>query len=497
MRMSILRACLLGASLALLTAGDAMRANREGAEYAEKGDHYMAALSYLEALGTPGATKKALEKAAEGLRAEADAGYRQKVDRSASLEAAKDYPGALTSYRELKRLTNALGTYEVPLSTPTIDVDAKIDEMANLAADDEHTLARAAFESRSWGDAIAHCTAAQSFVADFKTCPQLLPQAWYLWAEDDLAAAHWRAAIGHFKEAVEAGGGHDGARRAGDIHLALARYFVSAGACRQGVADAMAALELFEVKDGAAVLATAKSCAEVKLAVAPVANTSGVPVPSAKEVLAAAVGKALRADGSAFLRIVDEASLPDASAAAIKAVARYQAKTTLVAVQIDHDDPNVRAIETVGQQSHPCTKTASDGSHYASVCPMDVPLFYDLVSSYARVSTVVEVRIVDLSSGAVVKQATVQGSEADSVEYARNARFASGTAAIVTSDGANGSVGSSTVRGLLDQRATLAPDDALTRAALTESGAAAAALILAVLDQPAPLPDPATLTVPH
>jgi hypothetical protein len=256
-----------------------------------------------------------------------------------------------------------------------------------------------------------------------------------------------------------------------------------------------AANALFELEEGLPVLAAARSCAEVKIAIAPVGTASGVQASGAKELLGSTLLRSLRSDATAFVTLVDEGGLTDTSPTALKKVARYEVAVRLTAVTVDHATPKVTVIKTTGKQSHPCTKTRSDGTHYAADCEVDIPLSYELVSAYATATSTADVRIIDLADGSLVQQTTVRGTGTDTVEYARNPRLETGATAVLTTTGTDGTVSNGTVRSLLSQRASLTSDDVLVRTAVLDAGAAATAVVLSRLDAPAVLPDPSALTI--
>jgi curli biogenesis system outer membrane secretion channel CsgG len=494
---------LVGCALALV-AGDAGRAYREGKDLDEAGSDYKAAVKYLEALREDSGHKKALE----ALRAGSHDAYAEHLKDAQDAEATKAFPEALGDYKDLVVLVKGLNEFEAA-GFEIVDLGAKVTEMTTASAEAAYVRAGTAFTGSHWEAAITACGEATSFVSNYKDCGEKTATAYYKWAEADVAGKKFRDGVGHYTASAKAGAGTDAEAKAAAIQLALAKYFLEKGACRQAVGDATASGKLAASAEADQVLASANACAQTPIAMAAIENPTGVnPAGMAvADVLADAILNATGNGASKFLTIVDRGTLdgllaeqgisisPDATPKGVKGL-RYLILGKITVLRVETVPPTPKATTATATQMYDCPKQKSDGTTVMARCPRDVQVIVDRYTGSSTASLTLSLRVVDVSTGTQVAIETIQAEHADQVAYAQNLRFAGGGPVGISMDGRDGTVTNTEIRKALEARQTLAPDAELLKAVLQEVSKKGSAVILAKVDKPAVLPDPTTLTVP-
>jgi tetratricopeptide (TPR) repeat protein len=486
-------------ALLLLTGCPAVRLAREGAELAEEGRPYPAAVHYLDALDQ----NPRLGRAERGLAEVKQAAYEARLAAAREAEAAERYPDALAAYRDLAELLRRLEAHG-GLGAPAIDVAERIDAMENAAADAQYRHAELLFGNRAYEKAIAAYRAALSFKPGYRDAERRIGEAWLAWGEADEATGAWRSAAGRFAEAARAGNA-SGAPRAGSLYAALGSAHLAAGTCRQAVRDLRSARDHLGATPVAQPLAAAEACARTPVAVLPFANPTraapgGVGVPDA---LAEALGASVDAAASSFVDVLTGASLErvlaDARTTAARAVAagrlpgaHWMVVGELSAAAVDAPRETVTERTVSGWILQPCAEDAS------RACRKDVTVRYLEHDTRVSVRIAGQLRVVDARSGALSATWPFDMTRADQARFADAFRGPDGREVRVVRGDPDVTRGEVAVPPelveLRDARRALTPPADLARGVIADLAGEARSVVVGVVDAEPPLRDPVELS---
>jgi len=289
-----------------LTGCAATRAYHDGQDLEAAGKYPQAATRYLDALDI----KPGHSDALVALAALAERAYTVKLEQATEAEGRKDFVAARDRYTELGRLLERMERYDLVDFPVTVDPAAKAKEMEEGAAARAYLFAEKQRGDGQFEAAIAGYREAQGFVVGYRDTAARISSAYIDWGAAEAAAGRWRVAVERYQDGTAAGA-PEGDTRAAEILLALGRWQAAHAACRQAVRD-LEAVELLAPGVARAELDSARSCAEVRVAVVvdrassrDVAVTGYDPTPR----LLAAVNEAIPEATSDFVVMVDQHAL--------------------------------------------------------------------------------------------------------------------------------------------------------------------------------------------
>jgi tetratricopeptide (TPR) repeat protein len=227
---------------------------------------------------------------------------------------------ALERYRELKRFTDLVAGFGVPITT--VDYERKFIELEERvrsvkAGDAERAFLEAEghFAAKRYHDAIAAYRRALGFVANYKDAGDKIAESHYRLGADLLAVKQYRSAADAFKKAIaERPGYKDAQARAGRVHAALGQYFLRNGYPRQALLEFQTADELSPGLAGVAgAIDRARAEAVRRLAVAGISNRTGQNVEgiAIEDFIADEMYSTLQKKKSQFIEMYERSRLND------------------------------------------------------------------------------------------------------------------------------------------------------------------------------------------
>lgn len=182
-------------------------------------------------------------------------------------EAEQRYEQSQQTYQELQAFSQRIVEHGLP---PCMDVQHELEDVEGALAQERYVQAQRWLEFEQWDKAIGDLQLCRALRPGFKDSGELMAAAWRGWAAQDLAEGRYQAAIDHYDQAWEIGGLDDDHLWSGAIHAALGRDYLAKGACRLAVEELRQAMYLEFDRNLDVDLARARSCARVDLIVLPV-----------------------------------------------------------------------------------------------------------------------------------------------------------------------------------------------------------------------------------
>jgi tetratricopeptide (TPR) repeat protein len=193
---------------------------KNGKNYADQGQYYLAACSMLDAIAIKGKPKY-IKK----LTPIVEKAYKKKVALAKSFMDVENYEEALSNYNHLSLYLDSLRDYNM-LNFATINMDNAVAKASLGVATKAYQTAETAYQGGDYQEAVAHYRKALAHRPDFKDCREKIADSFYKIGKEALAQHEYRNAATAFIEANdEVNGYEDSAELAMDIHYQLGNYF--------------------------------------------------------------------------------------------------------------------------------------------------------------------------------------------------------------------------------------------------------------------------------
>jgi hypothetical protein len=444
------------------------------------GDAWGASHSALDALDADANH----EDAGKMVRRTARPAFAQHLHVAEQLEQERRHAEAFRAYADLHAFVERVRARTGLLLD--VDVTAKMAQMREAAVDDAYRLAERAFADGHWSDAIGHYRVAQGFGSGPATSDtqEKIGACFTFWADDDVKAHRYRAAIEHYKQgaATQTVAAREGWKRAATIHIAYAETFVRSGGCRKAVRELGAAQELAPRLVDPKLLEAAHACARVDVGIPPLENRTRYELAgmSMGDAIAERTAARVQQTASPFLQLVERRR------------ARYLALGTIT--QLYFDAPAERVTHEHVEIDEECRVQPKDppAGTPTKMCPLRVDYWKHEAQQSLRFGG--SLRIVDTATGAQVAVLPFDLGFDDRVVYAD--RF--------TSNGGRNDVAADRLRNAhtgADQnpyawsqaRRTMPSQDEWARAVVEAVSAGATDLVVRTLDVDDAMPDPPEL----
>ena len=483
------RLALLLPLLLTLSGCEAGKIYRRGKSLEESNQDIKAAETYLDTLDV----KADHRRASKALDRMAEDAWNKLLKNAEEHEAAGRFPEALGAYQRLAELTRRLDRYEL-LDFKTINVDERVEAMANASAEERYRAAEAAVGAGRWASAVKEYSEALAFKSDYKDSTPKLALSYYSWAGENLSRDAYRDAAEHYAAAHRTVAGYkDAAAQAAKVYAALGQHFKEQGACRQAVRDLRQAQSLVDKTVSAADMEAAMSCATSRVGVAVFTNPTNVSPGglAVGDLLSEGVLAALPRGATEFVRA--EAS----NAGAIRKLLSWTGPVYLVSgklLQVKVDGPRATANPQTlqAEQRVPCPPGAGEAG---ALCVIPATVTYAELHSTPSVTLEVQVTVQDIHSGATVLTDKAKASAGDDVSWVEGVSLG-GTPAPIARDGDD--LGLILPSWLLDKMTAphdVRPPDALARDALGQLAGAVAGQVRPVVDAEPAVKDPAKLVI--
>jgi len=484
---------LLPMALALvwLVGCAAQKAYKEGMDLQAAGKLPAAAAKYLDALDS----KPTHPEALVALAGVAEEAWKAKLAQAADAEGRNDYTTARDKYQELARLQERLDQHGFLDFPVTVDALAKAKEMEEGAAERAYLLAEKQRGSGQYENAIAGYREAQGFVPGFRDTQARIASAYIEWGTAEAAAGRWRSATQKYQDGAAAGA-VEGTTRSAEVYLALGRWNVTNGACRQAVRDLKEADRLVPGSVRAD-LAQASSCAETRVAVVvdrassrDVAVTGYDPTPR----LDAAIAERIPGATSDFVVVVDDHALqgPPKDDKGRLAVDRIVGARAL-----RWDVVAVPRTTTERRTTAEADATCVDPNTQArTTCTHSFEMVYTEVTEARLASLSVTANIVTFTDSKILASRTFDLGARGDVTWVENLRDATtGESTWPTRSGATAVRIPAHVQEMLDAPRTVTADSVLFTEVTDDTADAVAAWAATTLDAETTLTDPTTLKI--
>lgn len=400
----------------------AKRAYKAGERAEDAGQSWEAAQHYLAALDR----RDSHRDANEALGRMGEDALTDALTTAAQQEKSEDFLAAMQWYQQADRYTGRLDRvghldFQVP-----IDLHDKIDEMRAAAAYESYRTGSLAIDERRWADAIKAMRSAQAIVPRFKDSEQRIAEASYRWAEDDIAAARYRAAAQRFTASQQAVSPmDDGLDRAVELYAALGEHHLGEGACRQAVRDLRLAYAVYPTAVSEP-LADALECAHVDVLIEPFRGGGIVAGVSVSDWVEAYVRRELPRAASEFVTVTaDDKTLSS----------DVVVRGTVTEAWVNGPSQAETARSVTGRRKRTC----QEGE--IPVCYEDVAVVYQEHTSVLQARATASIEVQDRRSGRMLGQAQPAGDARSDLRWASGFTRSGGAAIAVSSDPTDDSVG--------------------------------------------------------
>ena len=486
-------------SIAIIFAGQrAGKLAKSGDKSAAKGNYYIAALSYLDALGKKPKSVKTKDKLSEV----AQQAYEQKLSLAEQYKSGGNLESALKEFRELESFVNRLRQY-ISLNFATIDFRATLSNVSEGAAELRYQSAEGFFNARNHQRAIDEYRAALGLKTPYKDCLDKIAESYHRMGTESESGSSFRRAAECYLKACEIRPDYkDSRQKAVAIYYALGEYFLDAGYYRTAYEDFSRAQATNPgYADVGAKLAFAKDLATVRIAFVRFDNITGTNFAgmALADMIMDGIKGRVQSAGSQFISTIDRDEL--SSLAREQRVAEGQLNENLSSpLKLKGVDylvfgklnqvRDVRPGRTVErgtatyEYSVEVPYTNSKGEQKTRTEYRDAPMAFDIVRDGFNLVLGGSVKAIAVKSGAVILNEPVSQEAGDKIVFATNVRMRHPIDSVTLSQD---------VVTLLEARQQLADVGTVANQMITAIAEAASGALLSALDRPASAPDPAML----
>jgi tetratricopeptide (TPR) repeat protein len=249
----------------------AKRAVNDGDEARERGNTFVAANHYLDALDEKAGHEEALSK----LSNVAEAGYEQKLELAEGFEDQGNLKSALQEYEQLQRYIRRLRGHDALTFAP-INIEEAIQTASAGVAEQHYKRAEGYFGEGQYEQAIQQYNQALDYTQPYKNATGRIAESYYRMATRAVKASQYRqAADTYLRASGEVEGYKDAQERAASLYYHLGGHFLAEGHCRKAYEEFDTADTIISgYENVSAKMSAAKDCATVRIAFARFENTT-------------------------------------------------------------------------------------------------------------------------------------------------------------------------------------------------------------------------------
>jgi len=398
------------------------------------GNHYAAALKFIEALQSEPTNKKARLKLSEV----AKLAYDQKLYLAESAEKSSNYEQALREYSELKDFLSTTNSYNC-VSFPIINIDAKLSEMKSSASEKYYKKAEGFFENENYLDSIYQYEQALNHNNPYKDSIAKISESYYRLGSNALKENSFRKAAKYFISSNDKTEGYkDASQLAVKIYYALGKYFLSIKECRKASHDFEEAKKIdSQYKDISSLINLANKCSVIKIAFLKFDNRTG------RDIAGMAIGDfifdelktKIQRNASRFVQILDREDVRSLLAEQKMGMAGitedyatfnrlkgvdYLIFGKITQVRSVHQGLRSNQKYTQGDEAYRCYKRGRKGKTYETWCHRKVQVSYELYSDKISVALGGSIKVLSVSTGEAKLQYSINEKEEDSIKYVDN-----------------------------------------------------------------------------
>lgn len=471
---------------------------KDGSQLQEMGNHYGAALKYIEALRIEPTYEKAKLKLCEV----AKMAYDQKLLLAQSAETSLNYEQALREYSDLKEfLMNANSSSCITFST--INADNKIAEMKSSASEKYYKEAESLFKNGNYIEAVSAYDQALHHNNPYKDSTAKISESYYRFANNSLKQNSFRDAAKNYILSNSRTEGYKDASKLGvKIYYALGKYYLSKKQCRKAWEDFDEARKIDpNYKDLANLINTTNECAVTKIAFMEFDNKTG------RDIAGMAIGDfifdelktKIQKNASRFVQLLDRENVNSllaeqnmgmkgitddyATFKQLKGV-DYLIFGKITQVRSVHQGLNSQVKGTQGEERYRCQERRKDGKVYETWCERKVPIRYELFNDKISVAVAGSTKVISVATGSSQVQYSINEKEDDSVNYADNVQC--------NCDGENTTYDKE-IKRLMGERKEIADEDSLGKKIIDKITDSMSQEILKKIDITPNLKDPISL----
>lgn len=425
-------------SFSLSLAGQsASKLVKMGDQAVKMGNHYSAAVHYLDSLAKKPKSAKTQKKLAQA----ALQGYNQKLKLSEDYRNNGNLEGALREYQELERFVERLRARNV-LNFATVDFRNILSLVSESAAEQRYQSAEGLFGGRNYPRAIAEYKATLALKNPYKDCREKISESYYqIGVEAEHSNAYRRAAENYMESCSATPNYKDAKTKAASIYCALGDHFFKTGDFRNAYEDFRKAQSInADAGDIGSKLALAKDRATIRIAFARFDNATGRNIAGMAlgDVIMESIKSRAQAGGSQFIRVLDRDEL--------YALAQEQrisegminetANTPLKLEGVDYlvfgklnqvrEVMPGRTVERLGapyEYSIEIPYTDSKGRRKTRTEWREAPMSFDLVKDSYSLYLGGTVKVISVKSGAIAVNKQISENGEDRIAYAANVRL--------------------------------------------------------------------------
>ena len=473
---------------------------KTGDKASTKGDYYVAAGSYLDALAKKPKSTKTIEK----LREVALPAYDQKLKLAEQYRSSGNLEGALREYKELEQFVGKIKQYNA-LNFMTIDFNKTFSEVSEGAAESRYSSAEGYFGGGNYEKAILEYRAALGLKSPYKDCLDKTAESYYrIGMAEEGRGAFRSSAETYLKACVAVPNYKDSRQKAVTIYSALGDYFFGGGQYRKSFEDySLARAVDSQYSNLAAKLAKAKNLATIRIAFVRFDNATGRNIAGMAlgDVIMESVKSKVQSRASQFIRTLDRDELyalaqeqrvstgqfNDEMSEPVKMEGvDYMLFGKLNQVRDVRPGRTAETLRSTYEYSYEVPYTDSKGRQRTQTKYADAPMAFDLVKDNFTVTLGGSFKAVAVKTGAIAFNKNISEEGGDSIAFATNVRMS-------TRHSLESVILDSDVKTLLEARTDLADIGIIVNKMIESISDALANGLLTTLDRASFASDPGTL----
>ncbi|RPI71028.1 MAG: hypothetical protein EHM45_24100 [Desulfobacteraceae bacterium] len=397
-----------------------------------RGDHYAAAIEYLNVLQINRKHSEALTNLANI----AKPAYEQKLRMAEAYQAQRNFEASLVEYKDLQTYLSRLKMFNLLHFIP-IDVGQVIHKVSLAAAEKHYLQAEVFFSQRDFTRAISEYRIALDFAGVYKDSTEKIAESYYRMAGDFEKNRNYRSAAKTYENAHAVIRDYKNSlTKATGLYYALGSYFLSIGQYRKAYEDLGQAQALNpQYRDVSQKWATAGDKAIIKIALVSFDNPTGRDVAGMVlgDYIFSAIKSDVQAKASAFVQLleredfltlartqkINENLLNDEGRIPIKLTGvHYLVFGRFTQVRNTRAGLTETQVKDSYQYSYDVAYVDSKGQQAKRKEWVSAPMYYSIFKDKSAVALAGTVKVVEVKSGRTVIEFPFSEKTGDEIVYA-------------------------------------------------------------------------------